>query len=83
VRPDPIQDRSRFKGFSDLGPILPQRIVPLRLLYPIVDTYQATMHQGQNLWTLNNAFTRHIQQVRPAPAFTATVKLGKFFERAG
>jgi Domain of unknown function (DUF932) len=60
-----------------------QKIVPVRLFHPIVSTYQATMHQGQNLWTLQNAFTRHIQKLRPAPAFTATVKLGKFFERAG
>jgi hypothetical protein len=60
-----------------------QKIVPVRMFHPVVNTYQATMHQGQNLWTLNNAFTRHIQRLKPAPAFTSTVKLGKFFERAG
>jgi hypothetical protein len=57
--------------------------VPVRLFHPVVSSYHATMDQGQNLWTLNNAFTRHIQQLKPAPRFTATVKLGKFFERAG
>ena len=60
-----------------------QKIVPVRLFHPVVSAYQATLHQGQNLWTLKNAFTRHIQQLNPAPRFTATVKLGKFFERAG
>src|SRR5215831_13835350 len=40
-----------------------QKIVPIRLFHPIVSTYQATMHQGQNLWTLQNAFTRHIQKL--------------------
>src|SRR5439155_3721915 len=60
-----------------------QKIVPVRLFHPVVSTYQATMHQGQNLWILQNAFTRHIQKLNPAPAFTATVKLGKFFERVG
>ena len=59
-----------------------QKIVPVRLFHPIVSSYQATLHQGQNLWTLHNAFTRHIQHLNPAPKFTATVKLGKFFERA-
>jgi len=60
-----------------------QKIVPIRLFHPVVSTYQATMHQGQHLWTLQNAFTRHIQKLNPAPAFAATVKLGKFFERVG
>jgi len=60
-----------------------QKIVPVRLFHPIVSTYHATLHQGQNLWMLNQAFIRHIQKLKPAPAFTATVKLGKFFERVG
>jgi uncharacterized protein DUF932 len=60
-----------------------QKIVPVRLFHPVINAYQATMHQGQHLWTLKNAFTRHIQHLNPAPAFTATVKLGKFFERVG
>jgi hypothetical protein len=60
-----------------------QKIVPTRLFHPVIGTYQATMHQGQNLWTLANAVTRHIQKLKPAPAFSATVKLGKFFERVG
>ena len=58
-----------------------QKIVPVRLFHPVVSTYQATLHQGQNLWTLNNAFTRHIQKLNPGLAFSPTVKLGKFFER--
>jgi len=57
--------------------------VPVQLFHPVVSTYQATMPQGQNLWTLQNAFTRHIQKLNPAPTFTATVKLGKLFERVG
>jgi hypothetical protein len=60
-----------------------QKIVPVRLFHSVIGTYQATMHQGQNLWTLQNAFTRNMQQLKPAPKFTATVKLGKFFERIG
>jgi Domain of unknown function (DUF932) len=60
-----------------------KKIVPVRLFHPVVSSYQATMEQGQNLWTLNNAFTRHIKLLNPGPAFSATVKLGKFFERAG
>jgi len=60
-----------------------QKIVPVRLFHPIINSYKATMQQGDNLWTLHNAFTRHIQVLKPAPRFTATVKLGKFFERVG
>jgi hypothetical protein len=60
-----------------------QKIIPVRLFHPVVSSYQAIMHQGQNLWTLHKAFTRHIQHLNPAPRFTATVKLGKFFERVG
>ena len=60
-----------------------QKIVPARLFHPVIGTYQATLHQGQHLWTLQNAFTRHLQALNPAPKFTATVKLGRFFERVG
>ncbi|HSX79644.1 MAG TPA: DUF932 domain-containing protein [Candidatus Saccharimonadia bacterium] len=60
-----------------------QKIVPVRLFHPVITSYQATLHQGQNLWTLKNAFTRHVQHLNPGPAFSATVKLGKFFERVG
>ena len=60
-----------------------QKIVPVRLFHSVITSYQAAMPQGQNLWTLKNAFTRHIQQLNPGPAFSATVKLGKFFERVG
>jgi len=60
-----------------------QKIVPVRLFHPVSSAYHATLHQGQHLWTLHNAFTRHIQQLNPGPAFSATVKLGKFFERVG
>ena len=61
-----------------------KKIVPLRLFHPVVSSYQTTMtHQGENLWTLHNAFTSHLQLLKPAPRFTATVKLGKFFERVG
>ena len=56
-----------------------QKIVPVRLFHPVVSTYQATMHQGQNLWTLKNAFTRHMQKLNPAPQFSATVKFRKVF----
>ena len=29
-----------------------QKIVPVRLFHPVISSYQATMHQGQHLWTL-------------------------------
>ena len=60
-----------------------KKIVPVRLFHSVARTYHNNLHAGQNLWTLHNAFTYHIQQLKPAPRFTATVKLGTFFERAG
>jgi hypothetical protein len=71
------------RGITIVYDIFLQKIVPVRLFHPIISSYQAIMHQGQNLWTLHNAFTRHIQHLNPAPRFTATVKLGRFFERVG
>src|SRR5438132_9792596 len=63
--------------------IFTQKIVPVRLFHPVVNTYHNNLHQGQNFWTLHNAFTYHIQTLKPAPAFTATLKLSRFFEKVG
>src|ERR687885_805522 len=46
--------------------IFRHKIVPLRFFHPIIDSYAGMMAtRSQNLWTLNNAFTRHIQKLRP------------------
>src|SRR5262249_25748941 len=37
--------------------IFEKKIVPVRLFHPVIHSYQALMQQGQNLWTLQNAFT--------------------------
>lgn len=64
--------------------IFEKKIVPVRLFHPVVQSYTMAIDGDYGtLWTLQNAFTRHIQQLKPAPKFTATVKLGKFFERVG
>lgn len=66
--------------------VFAQKIVPLRLFHPITESWKAVMTtwgKESTAWHLQNACTAHIKKLRPAPAFTATVKLGKFFERAG
>ena len=62
--------------------IFRQKIVPLRLFSPVVESWHATTDnhpQAHHLWTLHNAFTSHVKTLSPAPAFRATVRLGKFF----
>jgi hypothetical protein len=57
-----------------------QKVVPLRLFHPVVETYQASYRQqGATLWSLHNAFTTHVKSLPPAPAFRATLRLGQFF----
>ena len=74
---------SKERGKQLIYDIFLQKIVPVRLFHPVVNTYHNNLHEGQNLWTLHNAFTYHIQKLKPAPAFTSTLKLSRFFERVG
>ncbi len=59
-------------------------IFPIRFFPTVADTYlgprpEMTDVQPRTWWGLNNAFTRAIRQMAPAPAFEATTKLGQFF----
>ena len=60
------------------------RILPIRLFRTVSDDYfhpvaEMTDVQPRTRWGLLNAFTRAIREMPPAPAFTATTKLGKMF----
>jgi hypothetical protein len=35
------------------------------------------------MWRLHNCMTAHIKDLKPAPAFTANLKLTRFFEKVG
>ena len=61
-----------------------QEILPLRFFPTVSQTYFTPMPemidvQPRTWWGLHNAFTRAIRQMAPAPAFSATTSLGKFF----
>jgi hypothetical protein len=59
--------------------IFRNKIVPLRLLPLVVNTYEtATKEQKGTGWILHNAISEHIKKLAPAPAFRATARLGKF-----
>jgi Domain of unknown function (DUF932) len=55
-----------------------EEIIPLRLL-PVVSTLYRSYDEPPTAWTLHNIFTTSLKQLAPAPAFAATIELGKFF----
>jgi hypothetical protein len=55
-----------------------QEIIPLRLL-PAVNTLYRSYSEPPTAWTLHNIFTTSLKQLAPAPAFAATIELGKLF----
>jgi hypothetical protein len=48
---------SKERGKQLIYDIFQQKIVPVRLFHPVISTYHNNLHQGQNFWTLHNAFT--------------------------
>jgi hypothetical protein len=55
-----------------------QEILPLRL-FPVVRSHYFANGSPKTAWGLHNAFTSAVKQLAPAPAFAATVRLGKLF----
>jgi hypothetical protein len=57
------------------------KIVPVKLFHPICNEWETlrTSEFMLNAWHLHNAVTAHIKTLQPAPAFTATARLAKFF----
>jgi hypothetical protein len=64
---------SKERGKQLIYDIFKQRIVPLRLFHPSVSDWEAA--EDKTMWRLHNCMTAHIKTLRPAPAFTATLKL--------
>lgn len=61
--------------------VFAQGILPLRLFQTVNYYYfwkEGPSVQG-TMWALHNACTRAVKLLAPAPAFQATIKLGKFF----
>ena len=72
---------SKERGKQLIYDIFSQRIVPLRLFHPAVRDWEAT--ENKTMWPLQNAVSNHIKTLKPAPAFTSTLKLSRFFEKVG
>jgi hypothetical protein len=72
---------SKERGKQLIYDIFKQRIVPLRLFHPSVSDWEAA--EDKTMWRLHNCMTAHIKTLKPAPAFTSTLKLSRFFEKAG
>jgi hypothetical protein len=72
---------SKERGKQLIYDIFRQKLVPIRLFHPAVHDWEAT--EEKTMWRLHNCMTSHIKTLRPAPAFTATLKLSRFFERVG
>ena len=72
------------RGKQLIYDIFTQKIVPVRLFHPIVAMWEDAFRQEDDtMWRLQNCFTAHIKTLKPAPAFTATLKLSRFFEKVG
>ena len=72
---------SKERGKQLIYDIFRQKLVPIRLFHPAVHDWEGA--EEKTLWRLHNCMTAHIKTLRPAPAFTATLKLSQFFERVG
>jgi Domain of unknown function (DUF932) len=72
---------SKERGKQLIYDLFSQRIVPLRLFHPAVCDWEAT--ENKTMWSLQNAVSNHIKTLKPAPAFTSTLKLSRFFEKVG
>src|SRR5919202_4686677 len=72
---------SKERGKQLIYDIFRQKLVPIRLFHPAVHDWEAA--EEKTMWRLHNCMTAHIKSLRPAPAFTATLKLSRFFERVG
>jgi len=72
---------SKERGKQLIYDIFRQKLVPIRLFHPAVHDWEAA--EEKTLWRLHNCMTAHIKILRPAPAFTATLRLSRFFERVG
>ena len=72
---------SKERGKQLIYDIFRQKLMPIRLFHPAVHDWEAA--EEKTLWRLHNCMTAHIKILRPAPAFTATLRLSRFFERVG
>jgi hypothetical protein len=72
---------SKERGKQLIYDIFQQKIVPVRLFHPAVRDWEAT--ENKTMWSLQNAVSNHLKTLKPAPAFTSTLKLSRFFEKVG
>jgi hypothetical protein len=61
-----------------------EELLPLRFFPTVTETYfhprpDMTDVEPRSAWGLMNAFTRAVRQMAPAPAFSTTTRLGRFF----
>jgi hypothetical protein len=81
IRETPLSDET---ARSLIFQIFRKEILPLRHFRQVAETYFAPRPEmtdvlPRTLWGLHNACSRAVHDIAPAPAFEATVELGKFF----
>jgi hypothetical protein len=75
---------SEHEAKARIFDVFEQAILPIRFFRPVCDAYfrpaaDASDVKPRTLWGLHNAMTRQVRRMSPAPAFQATVELGKLF----
>jgi hypothetical protein len=73
---------SKERGKQLIYDFFSQKIVPVRLFHPVCTVWQR-QEEPKTFWQLHNVLTGHIKLLKPAPAFTASLKLSRFFEKVG
>jgi hypothetical protein len=67
--------------------IFAQRILPMRLFHSVIRHVPETSTMNgmplMTYWWLHNVCTASMKTLKPAPAFTANLKLARFFEKVG
>jgi len=81
LRDTAIADRDAKEMIFD---VFEKAVLPVRYFRPVADLYfdppiEAPDVEPRTLWGLHNALTRQVREMPPAPAFQATVELGKMF----
>ena len=60
--------------------IFRKKIVPQKLFNRVDETYFAEK-TPKTQWGLHNAFTEHVQVLKPERKFSSTIQLGRYFQR--
>ena len=66
-------------AFCSPRPVAPLFLLPKVARLYFLDEEQRGMFPERSVWTLNQAFTQAVKELKPSPQFQAGVKIGRYF----